>query len=175
MPSRTRTQRPGAEATRLLNAYLATRYRVRVPHAGSIFIEIGKRAPPVLQRILEEDQPFAILSACNPASQLLATAENRRRTRALVSRLRDGSITYLAATGSRGGWREPGVCIIGVQLPKLDKLAIDFGQNAIVIGCRGGATRLHVYRTDWHAMLTFDKPNGFDRIEWADASDGNAG
>lgn len=60
-----------------------------------------------------------------------------------------------------------------MPLSELDSLARDLDQNAIIVGCRATPTRLRICRTAWRAMYGSGKPGMSDRIDWADASDGN--
>jgi hypothetical protein len=148
----------------LVSAYRATRYHVRLPGGRRCTVRIGQTCPRPLAERLGPDAGFAVISACNPRSQPLDARENRRRSRALVERIAADQARCLPAVGVLGEWREPGMCVFGLPLPRLDALARAFDQNAIVVGKRDTAARLRVYRDDWRALPGLSAAHD---LEWA--------
>ncbi len=124
----------------LLAAYLATKYRVRLPCGGRANIQIDHPLPnPLLDWV--GDHCWGFITAWNPRSQPRARAANRRAQRQLLGALREQpeTIAVHAAIGVGGaGWKEPSLFVIGPAPDLLDHLAQRFGQNAYVYG-RGRA------------------------------------
>src|SRR5690606_10989220 len=107
-------------AARLLAAYRATRYDVRLPGGRRCTIRIGRACPARLAAPLAAAGFLAIVSACNPRSRPLAAHRNRRRMRALAARLLAQGARCLPAAGVLGDWREFSLCVSGIALDRLD-------------------------------------------------------
>lgn len=139
----------------LINAYRATFYEVRLPDGTRPTLRIGEVVPDVLCKWTGHDWPLVFLSACNPRSNRLSLFENRLRTRALLGRLNRTGIRKLLGAGraSDQAWRETSLLISGLSLPAADRLAIEFGQNAIVLATEAKSTQLRLYGEDWRASI----------------------
>ena len=120
-------------------------YRANV-RGEEIEIRVGKRTPAldgVLAR--ERKRRWAFLTACNPCGRLLGAAENRVRTRALKSALRNAGFLSFAGKGGSdsGDWAgEESFLVVGIGQREADRLRRRFRQDAIVTGVRGGVARL---------------------------------
>lgn len=127
---------------RLITAYLNTAYRIFDLLVLQFFISktgVGEAA------WLEKSgfQNFAYISACNPHSNLLDDAENRRRTEQLASDL-SGRL-YFAGEGAdpAGDWPpEPSFLIPDIEPQQALLLGIKYEQNAILYWRRGGVPEL---------------------------------
>lgn len=129
------------ERARLEQAYRRTTYaaglsirlRVGEPHA---FLDqmLGFRA-------LEE---WAYLTAVNPGSKPLAEDANFERMEALRAQLRGRyAIIEGVATADDGQWApEPSVLVLGMPRAEAETLGRELGQNAILVGRRGGPAEL---------------------------------
>ena len=53
-------------------------------------------------------------------------------------------------------WREASFLVAGLSIEAADRLAVDFGQTAIVIAVNPTSTRLRLYRNDWRGRLDND-------------------
>jgi hypothetical protein len=123
-------------------AYEATDYRV-----GDRFtIRCGKRSPP-LDALLAESghDTWAFITAWNPGSIALDTAENRRRMTSLCGRIALLGLPMLEGegVGTGGDWPpEPSLLVLGIGASKALALGREFGQVAIVVGQLGEPARL---------------------------------
>jgi hypothetical protein len=118
---------------RLLAAYLATDYRVRLARGGWASIRVGAPLPAALAALTGE-RPWGFLTAWNPASSPLPRQQNRQAQRALLAALRElpDIAAILAGIGTGAGWREASLFVIGPGVAALDALARRFGQHAYV-------------------------------------------
>lgn len=118
---------------RLLAAYLATDYRVRLARGGWASIRVGAPLPAALAALTGE-RPWGFLTAWNPASSPLPRQQNRQAQRALLAALRElpGTVEIRAGVGIDAGWREASLFVIGPGVAALDALARRFGQHAYV-------------------------------------------
>lgn len=133
----TRTSPAGRDA--LDAAYCATSYRV-----GKLALRIGE-PHPWLDRLLENRglERYAYLTAANPGSAPLPAAENAARMRALSKELEGFVVLRGAAHADDGAWEpEPSFLVLGVSRDDAAALGRRFGQNAILVGERGGAPEL---------------------------------
>ena len=162
----------GPEWRRLDAAYRATAYRIDRPPAppalqsepqsevqpepqseaqsesspGHWVIRIGARHPAVdewLGRVGAEAWNY--LSAENPGSRRLSSAENRRRTAGLRQDLIDAGKPFLPgqAIADAGDWPpESGFLVGGLDEAEAATLAGRWGQNALVGGRRKAFARL---------------------------------
>jgi Protein of unknown function (DUF3293) len=120
-------------------------YRANV-RGEEIEIRVGKRTP-ALDGVLARKgkRRWAFLTACNPSARLLGPAENRVRTRALKSALRNAKYLFFAGKGGSdaGNWPgEESFLVVGIGQREADRLRRRFCQDAIVTGTRGGFARL---------------------------------
>ena len=132
--------------TQLINAYRAAFYEVRLPDGTRTTLRIGEVVPGALCTWTGHDWPLVYLSACNPGSNRLALFENRLRTRALLARLNRAGIRKLIGVGRARdqAWRETSLLISGLSLDAADRLAIEFGQNAILLASEAKSAQLRV-------------------------------
>ena len=129
----------------LVRAYEAAHYWVDFP-AGRIVLKI--------------DQPFAgidgfggrsrlaIVTACNPFSEVLGDAENAERQAVLIEAVEAEGLRWFHAAGVDPGeaWTpEPSLAILDPSDEQLDNWMEAFGQNAVVVAEASGlaALRLH--------------------------------
>lgn len=123
-------------------AYEATDYRV-----GDRFtIRCGERSPS-LDALLAESghDTWAFITAWNPGSTALDTAENLRRMTDLSDRIALLGLPTLEGegVGTGGDWpSEPSLLVLGIGASEAVELGRAFGQVAIVIGRLGEPARL---------------------------------
>jgi len=126
-------------------AYRATTYRVFLP-AGAIDLRLGEASPVLAAWLAEEGvSTWAILTACNPASQPLAPAENAERQSQLeCTLLEQGLLTFAGENVADDGvWPNEESCFVpGVELKNSVALARRFGQNALILGGEDGVPHL---------------------------------
>jgi hypothetical protein len=120
-------------------------YRANV-RGEEIEIRVGKKTP-TLDHVLarEGKRRWTFITACNPGARLLGAAENRVRTRALKSALRNAGFLFFAGKGGSdaGDWpEEESFLVVGIGQREADRLRRRFRQDAIVTGTRGGVARL---------------------------------
>jgi hypothetical protein len=105
-------------------------------------LRIGERNG-ALDRLLHRHRrrDWAFITAWNPRSRRLPRWRNERRQRALARLL---PLALLGAgIGDNASWApEESLLVLGVTAGRARRLARQFGQNAIVAGCRGGLARL---------------------------------
>jgi len=93
-----------------------------------------------IQESLGTLNPVWILTAWNPRSELLFSAENQERQQSLLSELKVGPVKFLPVTASSisGNWLEESFAVWGTDSPLADEveelvatLANKFEQNAV--------------------------------------------
>lgn len=134
------------ERERLRVAYEATTYRVDEGPGGPFVIRVGARsvAADALLAAAGTDA-WAFITACNPRSIPLDSADNEARMTRLGRVVRDrGLVTYAGAgVGADADWTpEPSLFVVGLAERDAMALAREFGQLAIVVGSRGAPARL---------------------------------
>jgi hypothetical protein len=121
---------------RLVDAYRHTRYIVEAP-SGELVLSVGQ--PNALADGLLEDfgaKSCAFITACNPGSRELTSAENEQRHRELTADV--GALGYKFFSG-RGVGEDPtwtperSLFIIGIDRTEAEQLGGRFGQLAIII------------------------------------------
>lgn len=126
-------------------AYQACLYRVFLP-AGAVDLRIDETNAELSRWLAGEGaSTWAILTACNPASNRLEPAENaERQSRLECALLEQGFLTYAGENVSADGlWPNEESClVVGIDLKNSVALARRFGQNAIVFGVADGIPRL---------------------------------
>ena len=153
----------------LIAAYRAARYRVRLAE-GEVVLRVGSAPPTALQRLLQHDRPWVLISACNPHSRPCPARSNAVHMRALTRVLAAlAPLHVLTAAGSAPdrSWVEPGLLVIDLASDVTDALARRFGQNALLVGRGATPARLRLYRADWAAALDRVDSAG---IEWAQSA-----
>lgn len=142
----------------LIDAYRATSYDVRSPNGARATLRIGKLVPEVLCSWARRDWPLFFISASNPGSNWQPSTENRKRTRALLAKLDHEGVRKLIGVGrpSLHVWRETSFLTAGLSPNAADNLAIEFGQNAIVVASDPNSTQLRLYRNEWRTHIAHD-------------------
>lgn len=132
------------DATALARAYLDTSYCVDHP-AGNFSLRMGEPCA-ALDALLREHgvSAWAFVTACNPRSQRLPSAQNAARHARLQARVRASGLTSFAGRGKadNGVWVEESLLILGIAEAAAVSLGVAFGQNAVVAGEAGGTARL---------------------------------
>jgi hypothetical protein len=127
-------------------AYLSTTYWVEAPDNRPIALRVGQPSR-ALDRLLKRHgvRVWAFVTACNPRSRRLADWCNlarQRRLQALSGRLGFAALPG-AGVGDDPAWpAEPSLLIVDIGRARARRLARLFGQNAIVVGRRGGPPEL---------------------------------
>ena len=136
----------------LWSAYRRTRYVAHVRGAGEVMLRIGEPAPG-LDAVLAELglAEWCFVTAWNPYSQPLAPGANADRNAALRTELDSAGLAYHAGEG-RGddpGWApEASFLVLGLGRDAARDLGRRHGQNAVVVGRRGGVAELLDCRPD---------------------------
>ncbi len=127
---------PTVLSTELINDYLSAWYQVQIESAHLITLHIGEYTEP-LATLLQTtgSRHAAYITACNPASQILAPEENRVATVRLREQLTSYS-KYIYAGESidpAGKWpAEASFLVLGIDLAAAATIGYSFGQNAIL-------------------------------------------
>ena len=147
---------PELTIRKTIDAYRAANYAIRLPHGRRVVLRIGGSAPDALREFLvgvERERCAGFITAWNPFSQPAPREENRRCQRELLGRLRNEARRVFVGAGYAGDWREPSFAVFAVALARLDDLAREFRQNAILTLRANESVRLRLYRDDWRAAL----------------------
>lgn len=120
----------------LKQAYLATDYQVYPTPSKTLHIRINQKNVE-LDQFLEGHQSWGYITAWNPNSKVLPTAENEKRNKALENLLQQRGYTFYPGKGvpDEGDWR-PEASFLVVDLPRRTTVEIGriYGQKAIVWG-----------------------------------------
>lgn len=133
--------------TELEAAYRRAHYCVRLPH-GELCLHIGVPDAMADRRLREEAgvcAHWAIVTPCNPGSQILTAQENATRLARLATSLDEARIRVLHSRNRdpQGVWpEEEGFFLCDPPAGEAQALGHDFGQNAIVVGALGQPPRL---------------------------------
>ena len=117
--------------------YLDTIYNVFVVNKKHE-IKIGDTVPTVINELLKKAKTAVILTAWNPRSQPFSLQENKSRNNYLRVSLMKNNFSIFDALGegkdeSGSGWpAEESFFILSIAKEDVEKLAIDYGQNAYV-------------------------------------------
>lgn len=86
--------------------------------------------------VLFGGRKFAIVTAHNPRSQRLSSAENQKRHEALARDLNLLGLEHIPSTGESpdGSWVEEGFAVFDVELEQALELGREHGQYAVVYG-----------------------------------------
>ena len=136
---------PAAERARLEAAYRATTYRIHAP-AGDINLRLDQPSS-VFAALLTESatRHWAILTACNPASQLQDAAANGEAQARLQQWLKAHGYRWLAGenTAEACDWPPEASCVVlGLTVAAARQCGVIFGQNAVVTGDGDAIPRL---------------------------------
>lgn len=121
-----------------LDAYAAAVYEVEID---------GRWIEACALPLAGEATPAALISACNPYSQILPESENAQRHLRLQSEIETGGYRWWPARGrsSDAWWVEPGFLVLAA-LAQIDTWARAYGQHAVWLPPDAGcAARLRVY------------------------------
>lgn len=120
-------------------AYRGTTYRV-----GKLELRIGEQHPWLDHLLANRGLVhYAYLTAANPASRPLPAAENAQRMDALEEELSGFVFLRGAAHADDGAWEpEPSLLVLGLSLEDASEIGRRYGQNAILVGMRGGSPTL---------------------------------
>ena len=131
----------------LLATYRKAGYRVDSDH-GPISLHAGQRDPLAEAALIAAcgiRTRWALVTACNPAGEQHADADNAARVAALRQRLRVDGIRHIPASGfdPRGEWpAETSELLCDPPPDYAETLAREFGQNAILRGTIGEAAEV---------------------------------
>jgi hypothetical protein len=87
--------------------------------------------PPSEVGVFPFDQPVHILTAYNPAGQVIDSSDNEARHEALGTALMGHRVVPTVGSAPDGTFREPGYGMLDVGLEEAIDLARTFGQRAI--------------------------------------------
>lgn len=153
-----------ARIRELLALYRRTHYEVRLPDGAAATLRVGENLPARVAGWLGADDVAVYISACNPCSRALADADNAARMDALRARLRTLGARWLEGSAGIPGedWREASLLVAGIELSEIDRLARDFGQDAVLVAAHSRHVALRLYRDDWRAHAA-----GATDLDWA--------
>ncbi len=117
-----------------VQAYLETDYRVSAPTAITLRIGQASAALADLHR-RHEVEASALITACNPLSQVTSDQVNEEHQQALARELQRLGLTYVEGVGQHPSnqWSgEPSFLVMGVTLEAAKALCTRYEQNAIV-------------------------------------------
>lgn len=121
----------------LLKAYQETAYFADLP-SGRVEIRIGEPCPELNDLLVEHEAgSWVFVTACNPMSRKLKSAENRKRLEGLGKVLEERGITHFPGEGlgDAGVWPcEPSFLALGLNLEEAIVMGREQGQYAVVFG-----------------------------------------
>jgi hypothetical protein len=129
----------------LISAYEAADYWVDFP-AGRIILKIGQPCAGVDG--FAGRSRLAIVTACNPFSEVLGDAENAERQALLIEAVEAAGLDWFHAAGvdPEEEWTpEPSLAILDPSDQQLDAWMEAFGQNAVVVAECGGRASLRLH------------------------------
>lgn len=121
-------------------AYRATEYRVPLPALDDLVLRVDRQdatADRKLRDLCGVRTHWAVLTPCNPVSQMLDDATNARRLRECEAALAQRGLRYCLARNHdpQGEWPdEPGFLLCDPPAGAAEELGREFGQNAILLG-----------------------------------------
>lgn len=129
----------------MLEAYRCTTYRVRLPD-GDLDLRIDTASPRLLAlHARHAVQSSAFVTAFNPRSRKLDSAQNERRQAVLLGLLEAFGLTFYPGDGIGDDppWApEPSILVLGLTLQQARSLGSTFEQNAVVWAGKDGIPRL---------------------------------
>lgn len=132
----------------LIEAYRATDYLVCLNEVAWASIRIDQPLPASLH-VLVGTQSWGFITAWNPGSETRSLADNLAAQSDLLATLRawpEAAIHAAIGIGA-GGWNEPSLFVIGLDLLTLDTLCNRHGQNAYVHGHGRAPASLRLLRS----------------------------
>lgn len=149
----------GEQLVRLATEYAAAHYFVTISHREWLFA-VGQAATDV-ERELDAGH-YLFITAWNPCTRALSTAENHAADQQLQERLQQAGWRHHSALGcdTHGGAVEYGWVVLDMGMAESDALAREFGQAGTLYWSRGDRVRLR--------MLQACPPgwNSQDCIDW---------
>lgn len=132
-----------AKTSELAAAYRAACYRVFLPD-GPCDLRIGEISPRLVAWMASAKVAcFAVVTAENPASQLLSAAENAARQHRLCGELTGFQSFTGENIAADGDWPlEHSYFVAGVSREAACVLGRKFGQNAVLVGAAEGIPEL---------------------------------
>jgi hypothetical protein len=129
----------------LWRAYRDTIFEADLP-GGPLRIRIGEHHP-ALDEVLPSGggHCWCFVTAWNPASKPLGTAENNARNAELAAALKSESLTFYAGRGRdpQAKWpAEESFLVLDLAREAARTLGLRYGQNAVVWGEAGGPAEL---------------------------------
>jgi len=125
-------------ATDLHKAYMGAIYQVRLPGGRRLNLVLGKALPPALCKLCaSDDTSCALITAWNPQSRRTSNRSNHLAMHSLRQQLLQLEPQYCLAAISQatdGDWREVQLFVAGITVADLDRLALNFHQDAILVG-----------------------------------------
>ena len=128
-----------------IKAYEAALYWIDLP-TGRITLRIGQSFEP--PRGIESLARLAVVTACNPFSQVFGEAENTAKQATLVEAVEAAGLEWFHAAGVdvQEKWTpEPSLAILDPSDQQLDSWMETFGQNAVVVAESGGLALLRLH------------------------------
>ncbi|MFO7580413.1 DUF3293 domain-containing protein [Nitrosomonas halophila] len=136
--------------TKLILNYAVAHYHVRVEASSSIILLIGQHCPPLAALLRQRGCRDALyITACNPGSQILSAAKNQLANQRLQERLTQYSrfIYPGESIDLSGVWpAEAGFLALSLELTAAQRIAREFGQNAIVWAAMDAMPKLVLLR-----------------------------
>jgi hypothetical protein len=131
----------------LIQAYRETRYKA----PGLQLTLVVDQPSPGLARAHRRNRSAcsAVITACNPSSVALTSAENELRQKALAADLRSHSLPFVDAIGEHpsNGWQgEPSFLVFGLTLETARSLCTRLEQNGFVWSGADAVARLILLR-----------------------------
>lgn len=129
----------------MIRAYEAALYWFDFP-AGRVVLKIGQ--PFMGLDGFPGSSRLAIVTACNPFSEILGDAENDARQALLVEAVQAAGLEWFHAAGvdPEEEWTpEPSLAILEPSDQQLDSWMEAFGQNAVVVAEAGGLAMLRLH------------------------------
>ena len=143
------TGHDGAADADRLKIYMSAIYQVRLPGGRRMNLIPGNVLPVALRNLCAgDDTPCALITAWNPHSRRTSNYSNRLAMRSLCQQLYQLGPQYCLPAISRaveGDWREVQLFAVGVAIHELDRLAHNFGQDAILFGTPARVLTLRQY------------------------------
>lgn len=118
----------------LIRAYRETHYKVSGPARVILVVDQPSYALAELHR-QHGVEYSAFITACNPFSAALSSAQNVRRQLDLADELRQRGLVFVDAIGQHptNGWAgEPSFLVFGLALEAAKSLCANLEQNALV-------------------------------------------
>lgn len=129
----------------LVQAYVASLYRVFPPGSAEHVLRIGHRHPAFDARLAGSgSRAWVVVTAWNPGSVPRSEQENAAAQRALSETLERAGLVAWPARGESPGreWAEESLCVLDLDPEQARALARRFGQLAVVHGELGGEATL---------------------------------